>query len=158
MTNLTLERATAADLDTVLRLLSESSLPAADLDQHIEAFILAKSAGTVVGTIGLEVYGEIGLLRSLSVARSYRARGIAGTLLTAITSSATAQGVRTLYLLTTGAGPYFARRGFASVSRDTVPPEIRGTLQFSSLCPSTALCMSKAIVPPPHLESTGCQC
>lgn len=146
VTNLTIEGATAANLDTVLRLLVESGLPVADLDQHIEAFILAKSLGSVVGTVGLEVYGELGLLRSLCVAHAHRSQGIAGTLLTSITSRAAAQGVRTLYLLTTGAEPYFADRGFAPVSRKDVPHEIRGTAQFSGLCPSTALCMSKAIV------------
>lgn len=154
MTNLTLERATVTDLGTVLRLLSESGLPMADLHQHIEAFTLAKSAGTVVGTVGLEVYGKLGLLRSLCVAPGHRSQGIAGTLLTAMTSHATAEGVQTLYLLTTGAAAYFAGRGFGSVSRDAVPPAIRGTAQFSSLCPSTAVCMSKTIVPSPASEET----
>jgi len=150
VTNLTLERATVADLDTVLRLLSESGLPVADLEQHVEAFTLAKSAGTVVGTVGLEQYSDVGLLRSLCVAETHRSQGIAEVLLRAITSRAAARGVKTLYLLTTGAGPYFAGRGFAAISRDDVPPEIRGTAQFSALCPSTALCMSKALVPSPE--------
>lgn len=147
--NLTLECATVADLDAVLRLLSNSSLPVADLEPHIAAFMLAKSEGTIVGSVGLETYGERALLRSLCVAESHRSKGIGVALVLTVASRAAEQGVRELYLLTTGAATYFANLGFVSLSRDQVPHEIRCTAQFSSLCPSTAVCMCRAVASSP---------
>ena len=74
----TIERASAQDFDAVFRLLSMSNLPVADLEIHIDAFTLAGSNGTVVGTAGLEIFGELALLRSLCVAEHHRSKGIGG--------------------------------------------------------------------------------
>jgi len=143
--DLSFERATIASLETVCRLLSNSGLPVADVEAHIGAYTLAKSAGQVAGTVGLERYGRLALLRSLCVTPSFRSRGIGAALVSTVESLAAEQGVQHLYLLTTGATEYFANLGFASLPRDEVPDEIRRTAQFSALCPSTAVCMRKAI-------------
>ena len=139
------ERATIADLAAVRELLSNSGLPVADLEHHIEAFTLAKSEGMLVGSVGLETYGELSLLRSLCVDEAHRCQGIGLALLYAVAARAAEQGVRALYLLTTGAATYFENQGFVALSREQVPHEIRRTAQFSSLCPSSALCMRKVI-------------
>ncbi len=144
---LTFEPARSADFDAAFRLLSDSDLPVADLESHLDAFTLAKLEGMVVGTAGLEIYGELALLRSICVVESHRSKGIGGALVSAVASRALAQGVRELYLLTTGAAPYFAKLGFVSVARDRTPLEIRNTAQFSALCPTSAVCMRKAIAP-----------
>jgi amino-acid N-acetyltransferase len=47
-----------------------------------------------------------------------------------------------LFLLTTTAAPFFARRGFAPVKRSTAPEAMTKSPQFASLCPSTAACMA----------------
>jgi amino-acid N-acetyltransferase len=143
--DVTFETATVASLDAVLRLLSNSGLPVADVEVHIDAFTLARSEGQLVGTVGLEMYGEIALLRSLFVAPTHRSKGIGAVLVQSVQSRVVTKGVRGLYLLTTGATAYFENLGFTSVPRDQVPQEIRSTAQFSSLCPSTAACMRKAI-------------
>lgn len=143
--DLTFESATLASLGAVLRFLSGSGLPIADVEAHINAFTLAKSGGDLVGTVGLELHGEHALLRSLFVAPTHRSKGIGAALAEHAESRAEVEGVRELYLLTTGAAAYFENLGFASVPRDQVPQEIRSTAQFSSLCPSTAACMRKAI-------------
>jgi N-acetylglutamate synthase-like GNAT family acetyltransferase len=142
---LTLEPASSAEFDAVSRLLSASNLPVSDLESHIAAFTLAKADGLVVGTAGLEIYGELALVRSLCVVASRRSDGIGAALLEAVTSCATAQGVQEFYLLTTGAAPYFAKLGFVPLAREQAPLEIRNTAQFSSLCPSSAVCMRKPI-------------
>ena len=142
-----LEPARKAELDSVLQLLSDSNLPVADLESHIDAFTLAKCNGIVVGTAGLEIYGELALLRSLCVAERHRSKLIGVALVSAIASRALAQGVRELYLLTTGAAPYFAHLGFVQIEREQAPIEIRNTAQFSALCPASAVCMRKTIGP-----------
>jgi len=153
--DLAFESATIAALAAVLRLLSDNGLPVADVEVQIDAFTLVKSEGTVVGTVGLETYAKLALLRSLCVAPSHRSRGIGAALVRTIESRAALEGVRELYLLTTGAKEYFANLGFVSVPRDQVPHEIRSTAQFSSLCPSTAVCMCKAVAGSLELDSSG---
>jgi amino-acid N-acetyltransferase len=145
--DLTLEPASIDQHDAVCDLLSDNHLPTVDLEAHIGAFTLATCKGVVVGTAGLESYGELALLRSLCVAKSYRSRRIGEALVSAVSSRALAGGVRELYLLTTDAESYFASLGFAPVERQHVPSSIRGTAQFSSLCPSSAVCMRKTIEP-----------
>jgi amino-acid N-acetyltransferase len=145
--DLKFEPASVADFDAVYRLLSDGGLPVADLEHHIESFTLAKCQATVVGTAGLEIYGELALLRSLCVARSHRSRGIGEALIAVASRGASARGVRALYLLTTSAASYFAALGFLPVERQHVPSPIRGTTQFSSLCPTSAVCMHKSIAP-----------
>jgi amino-acid N-acetyltransferase len=144
---LTFVPATVADFHAIFRLLSDSSLPVADLESHIGAFTLAKSEGTIVGTAGLEAYGELALLRSLCVAEPHRSKRIGVALVSAVASGALAQGVRELHLLTTEAVLYFANLGFVRLEREQVPMEIRNTAQFRTLCPSSAVAMRKVIGP-----------
>ena len=140
-----LEPANARDLEVVVQLLSKSSLPVADVESHINAFTLARWNGILVGTAGLEKFGEVALLRSLCVSEHHRSKRIGFALVSAVVSSALAQGARELYLLTTEAAPYFEKLGFVTIERDRAPPEIRNTAQFSALCPKSAVCMRRTI-------------
>ena len=142
---LVLEPASAVDLGTISHLLEASDLPVADLEDHLRSFVLAKWQGEVVGAVGLENYGECGLLRSLCVRAERRSEGIGGALLLAIEATAFARGVRDLYLLTLSAAPYFENQQFVEVARDRVPAAIRGTAQFRTLCPASATCMRKRL-------------
>lgn len=141
----TLLHARPEDLAAVKRLLAECGLPAEDVHLHIGNFVLARSGEELVGTIGLEVYKGVGLLRSLAVAPAQRNRGLARELCEAISQRAAQQGVRTLYLLTTSAAGYFRRLGYRTLDRKLVPPEIRETEQFRTLCPDTAEVLAKDI-------------
>ncbi|HEX6320681.1 MAG TPA: arsenic resistance N-acetyltransferase ArsN2 [Burkholderiales bacterium] len=132
----------AADIE---RLLGACGLPAADLVPHLSNFLLAKAGADLAGVIGLEPAGQCGLLRSLAVAPEFRNRGIAGALHARMEKHAAEQGIRSLYLLTTTAEPFFAASGFARVGRDTVPEAIRSTREFSSLCPESAVVMVKPL-------------
>jgi len=142
---LVLEPASAVDLGTISHLLEASALPVADLEDHLRSFVLAKWQGEIVGAVGLENYGESGLLRSLCVRTDRRSEGIGRALLLAIEAAAFARGVRDLYLLTFSAAPYFEKHQFIEVARDRVPVAIRGTAQFRTLCPAFATCMRKRL-------------
>ncbi|MCK7515679.1 MAG: hypothetical protein MZV70_74680 [Desulfobacterales bacterium] len=53
----------------VKQLLSESGLPIADITaQHLQHFFGCGSGSELEGLVGLELYGEVALLRSLAVA------------------------------------------------------------------------------------------
>jgi amino-acid N-acetyltransferase len=140
-----IDRATPRDAAEIEHLLEACGLPAADVVPHLSNFLLAKAGADLAGVIGLEPAGRFGLLRSLAVAPAFRNRGIAGALRARMEKRAVEQGIRSLYLLTTTAEPFFAAAGFARAGRDAVPAGIRATREFSSLCPESAVVMVKAL-------------
>ena len=62
-----------------------------------------------------------------------------------IATWAAEQGVETLYLLTTTAAQFFARRGYEAVPRSEAPAAIAATAQFSELCPASSTFMRKVL-------------
>jgi amino-acid N-acetyltransferase len=127
-------------------LLQSASLPASDLtDAHMEHFYFCGPAGNPAGLIGLEICGPDALLRSLVVAPDHRAGGIGGRLLNHAEAEARRMGIRTLYLLTTTAEAFFARRGYVAADREKAPPDIRSTREFAGLCPASSAFMLKAL-------------
>ena len=134
---------TPADMPSVRRLLERFDLPVEDLrPEHLEHFLVCRRGDQLVGTVGLELYGGHGLLRSLAVAPELRGNGVGHELWARIQVEAAEAGIRRLYLLTTTADGLFSRWGFVRVDRSTVPPAIQGTPEYSALCPRTAVVMA----------------
>jgi amino-acid N-acetyltransferase len=143
--NITCSIASRNDLPQVQALLSEYGLPYEDVGEHIEHFLLARDNGTLVGTVGVELLGRDGLLRSLCVSSHYRNRAIASELCKRIEVYSRNAGVRRLYLLTTTANDFFAHRGYSVCSRESLPSTLQGTAEFRFLCPCTAVCMVQSL-------------
>ena len=138
----TIRAARPDDLGAVRDLLMACGLPAEGLtEQFGNRYVVAEKAGTVVGVAGVEVHGRHGLLRSVAVAPAMRNSGLGAALLRERLEWTEAHRIPSLYLLTTTADAYFARFGFVPVARDTAPPEIQGSSEFSTLCPSSATLM-----------------
>lgn len=130
----------------LVELLSACNLPVADIAaagpaQFFGMFMNEELAGAV----GLETYGDVALLRSLAVTPAHRGGGLGKMLLEHVEQHAAAQGVRTLYLLTTTAAPFFSAYGYDMAERGQAPEAIRATAQFSGLCPSVASFMCKLL-------------
>jgi amino-acid N-acetyltransferase len=143
---ITIRQAMAADLAAAQSWLSGSGLPIGDLTpQHMQNFLVAVTDATPVGMIGLEQFGNIGLLRSLVVDSSVRRGGIGARLVAALESMASGLGVTELWLLTIDADAYFSRFGYVVTDRSDVPEAIRGTEEFSNLCPRDAALMKKGL-------------
>ncbi len=141
---ITIRRATGLDLCVAQSWLSNARLPSGDLTSaHMQNFVLALAGDDPVGMIGLEQFDNTGLLRSLVVEQSTRSTGIGKQLVDALETRATELGVSELWLLTIDADAYFARLGYAVVNRDDAPESIRGTAEFSTLCPGDAVLMRK---------------
>ena len=141
----TLRRADESTLPYVEALLECSGLPSADVRSKPDCFYVGYDGDERVGVGGLEIYGPAGLLRSVAIERSLRGRGYGTELCDALEAEARADGVETLYLLTTTASEFFADRGYAEVERSAVPATIRRTDEFDDLCPETALCMRRSL-------------
>ena len=131
--------------EAIVQLLQACDLPTADLTpQAWPLFWVAHGAyGGIVGAVALELYPPDGLLRSLAVAPSYRGQGLAAELVARVLRESAARGLARLFLLTVTAADYFRPLGFADVPRDRVPPAIRGSAQFRTLCPQSAVCLCR---------------
>ena len=95
-----IRKAKESDLEVIRNLLDAEGLCVDDLDSHLSHFLVAEREGVLAGTVGLEPYGRIGLLRSLCVREDERRRGIASSLMETIESQASNSGIEMLYLLT----------------------------------------------------------
>lgn len=138
--------ATRADLPAVRALLATERLPASDLDERaLERFLIWRDDSGVNGIVGLELYGDVALLRSLVVAQHARGNGAGAALTQAAENLAAELGAKQIYLLTTSAERFFSARGYGNIDRREAPPSIQGTTQFSALCPSTAVLMMKSL-------------
>ncbi len=122
-------------------LLKQSQLPFEDCAQHIDNFVGVFEAGDLIASGGIEVLGRQGLLRSVVVHKDFRGQYLAAAIVEHLQQRARSRGIDALYLLTETAGSYFTRRGFRSIARDQLPPEIQSTRQFQSLCPASAEAM-----------------
>jgi amino-acid N-acetyltransferase len=141
---ITLSGVRPGDKDSVKDLLAACGLHTQDLsDEILQHFVVARKGERIIGTAGLEIVGSDALFRSLSVAEDFRKQGVAQKLLTAAQRYAFSQNVDTLYLLTLTAESFFSGKGFQRIDRKTAPQGIRNTVEFSVLCPDTAVCMRK---------------
>jgi amino-acid N-acetyltransferase len=141
--------AAPADEAAIRTLLREAGLPDEDFAGHLAHFLVARRAGAVVGAVGFELHGRDALLRSLVVAPAARGAGLGGELVKRLGRAAARAGAQQFFLLTTTAETFFARRGFARIERPGVPPAIAATREFNSLCPASAVCMTRAVKPMP---------
>ncbi len=139
-----IRNATAADLSFATEQLGAAGLPTGDLTTAHLALAADGEAG-LAGVIGLERFGDVALLRSLVVSPPARGAGVGRALVQALESSARAQGIRELWLLTIDADVFFSGLGFGERDRTSAPDAIRGSAEFSSLCPADAVLMSKRL-------------
>ncbi len=127
-------------------LLTEAQLPVSDLSGSPSLNLLGiRQGGRVVGVVGVEVYGNLGMLRSLAVEPASRKSGLGVGLVSDAEAWAAARGVETLYLLTTTAAQFFASLGYEAIARSEAPAAISATAQFSDQCPASSTFMRKVL-------------
>jgi amino-acid N-acetyltransferase len=155
---MTIDKMHTTDLPAVHALLRACRLPVEGLAAHVGTAIVARENQRVVGVAALELYPPYALLRSVAVDTARRDRG-AGQLLTAeAIALARRYQLQRLYLLTETASAFFPRLGFSAVARSEVPREVQRSVEFTSLCPDSAVVMTLDLtVPSPagsHPEMT----
>jgi amino-acid N-acetyltransferase len=138
--------ATAGDEEGLKVLLQACDLPSDDIGtSHLAHFFVIKDCGEIVGSVGLEICGQYGLLRSLALATPLRGRGLGTQLVEQIKAHARSRQIGSIYLLTTSADGFFDHIGFRSIPRQTAPAPVRDTAEFKSICPDSAICMCKEL-------------
>ncbi len=143
-----IERATPADLSAIQDLLVQSNLPQEGLEEHLQTMLVARANQKVVGSAALELYGTSALLRSVTVQQDFRDQGLGHWLVLGILALAREYSLKQIYLLTETAGDFFSRFGFHPIGRSRVPVAVQNSLEFTSLCPDSALAMEVVLLEP----------
>jgi amino-acid N-acetyltransferase len=132
------------DPAAVRNLLTAAGLPTADLTAApLADFWGCGDGADLIGVVGLEIYGTVALLRSLAVAPAWQGQGLGSALVAHAEQAARQRGIAALYLLTTTAEAFFARRGYVRLPREAAPPVLHRTAEFAALCPASAVCLTK---------------
>jgi len=134
--------ATRADLPAIVELLTANGLPTVDvrIKSHPE-FLVIRQGTQVIGVVGLERFGAVGLLRSLAVSPQHRRLGLGIALTHALEAHAARRGLSKLVLLTETAASFFERLGYQVVTRSAAPAALQASTEFRTLCPASAVCM-----------------
>jgi amino-acid N-acetyltransferase len=144
-------QAVAPDAPALANALRAEGLPVSDVGKPNQSFFSFSFGDDIIGYVGLERYGDAGLLRSLVVASSYKGQGHGAALVAHAVGQAAQSGITSLWLLTNTARPFFEHLGWQVVDRHAAPDAVSKSEEFASLCPSSATCMT---YPRPLLETS----
>jgi len=138
---ITIAAATAADLEPIKELLLAAGLPTAGVDDHWKTFIVAREGAKLVACGGAEAYQFAALIRSVAVSPEHRSKGLGRRIVRQLLDRLASRGLREFYILTTDAEAYFRKRGFKTIDRDEVHPQLLSSREFQDACPESAVCM-----------------
>ena len=126
--------ATREDLPEVEALLRSCALHLEGVGEHIEQYLVTRTNAGLLGCVGVEHYGTVGLLRGLAVAEHARSVGLGELLLSAIVADARQRGVESMVVRTASAAAYFSRLGFTPIGTSEVPSALFCSREFSPAC------------------------
>jgi phosphinothricin acetyltransferase len=144
----TIVPAKPGDVLAILDLMHIVNLPRDGVAEALEHFWVARQDGQVVGTVGIEVYGDCALLRSLAVTPAWQGQALGLALTDTALSYLMSRQFQAVYLLTTTAEQFFRRHDFLVVPRTAVPSSVQHSVEFQSACPDTATCMVRMFTYP----------
>jgi amino-acid N-acetyltransferase len=135
-----------SQFDRIIALLEEARLPTRDLTRDsLGGFLVATDGEQVVGAVGLERYGDVGLLRSLVVAPAHKRQGLAKAMVRGIEERARGKGLTSLVLLTETAKEFFSALGYETGQRANAPAAVQASSEFAFVCPVSAVYMEKRL-------------
>ena len=143
--NISITSANPVQRAAIIRLLEAAKLPVADLPADLTHFVVATVGNRLVGVVGLEIYSNYGLLRSLVVDQAYRNQQIAEKLIDRLEAQTKQLQLSGIYLLTETATEYFSKKGFQTIQRNEVPAALQQSSEFSHVCPVSAIVMKKTV-------------
>jgi N-acetylglutamate synthase-like GNAT family acetyltransferase len=140
--------ATADELPEVDQLLASAALTREGLATCArggQLLVARADDSCLMGCVVLELFESDALVRSLAVTAGARGHGRGSALLARAIDQARAAGAREAWLLTETAGPFFAARGWEAADRAAAPPEVAGSVEFVSACPSSVPAMRRTL-------------
>lgn len=127
-------------------MLQDNDLCVEDIPQVIDELFIAYKGSSIIGIGGVEKHGNFGLLRSVAIVSSFRAKGYGTALCNKLIEQAKIDNLSELFLLTMNAESFFNRLGFQRIPRDEIPQEMQDTAEFKTLCPVSSVCMQLKLV------------
>ncbi|KYO64539.1 GNAT family N-acetyltransferase [Thermovenabulum gondwanense] len=127
-------RAKVEDFEKIKQIIKDCGLCDCDLERWLNNFMVAEEDGNVIGTGGIENYGEYGILCSVAVLPDFRNHGIGDGLVRSLINLADRMGIKTLFLFTDKAVNFFERVGFRKTNRSEIQENCPESKQLSS-CP-----------------------
>jgi len=145
----TIENASPVCLDDVLEILSQVSLPHDGVKEHFGGFLIARSGGgKILGCVGLERHGDLGLLRSAAVLPEYQGQWVGNKLVQELLKRAESEGVTEIVLLTTTAKEYFQNNfGFKEAKRSGYEKRLANSSEWNLPRCSSAVFMTLKLTP-----------
>jgi len=139
------QQASPSDWNEIRNLLTANRMSVQGALNHLNHFVLATENGRTVGAIGMEIYGDIALVRSLVVASHVRGRAIGKRLVKHLIERARARHLSALYLLTGNADTLFVRYGFEKMPRADLPTKLYVSLELQGPSSSASTGMHLAL-------------
>jgi N-acetylglutamate synthase-like GNAT family acetyltransferase len=145
----TISRAEHSALEEILSLLNAVDLPHDGVAEHLDGFLIARDdTGGLVGCVGMERHGRLGLLRSAAVMPEFQRSGLGTELTEAILQDAARQGLSEALLLTTTARDFFEKKfGFAVAVREDYDERLAQSPEWRLPRCSSAVLMKVDIQP-----------
>ncbi len=126
--------------------LAGAGLPTDDLAEPGRRFFAYETlSGRRVGHAGFEIHGAEVLLRSLVVEPQARGGGFGAAIHARLARRAFDLGGRRAWVLTTTVADWLTAKGFARAERADAPAAILATRQARSLCPASAVLLTRQI-------------
>jgi len=119
-----ISRATERDLPQIQTLLRAAGFPEVTRDFARANLIVGLDGALVLGAVGLEVCGLLGVLAFSVVVEERRRKGIGTSLVQALVARANELGLRELYVFASACPEFFRALGFVELPRDAVPAQI----------------------------------
>lgn len=135
---------TEKERQRVISLLEQQKLPVTDIKEDTLLYLLLDGENAM-GTVGLDIFNDCALLRSVNIVKDARGKGYGKILNEQIEQFAKESGINCMYLITHTAKDFFDHQGYCVIDRATAPEAIKQTEQFTGLCPSSAVVMKKRI-------------
>jgi N-acetylglutamate synthase-like GNAT family acetyltransferase len=136
----------SATLAEVIALLHRVNLPDEGVAQHFRQFLLARADNKIIGCVGLEIYGEAALLRSLAVAPEQQKTGLGRRLTEQALELARTNGLHEIALLTTTAAEFFKKEfGFQPAERKLYEERFAQSIEWHLPRCATALFLALTV-------------
>lgn len=130
-----------ANFEAFTNQLKIAGLPFEDLKDGNQILFGYFQDNLIIGTGGIEIYENHGLIRSVSVSARNRGKQLGSRIAYHLIDKAREKNLHGLYLLTETAKDFFLKIGFEIISRDAVAKPVLRSSEFSHVCPVTATCM-----------------
>ncbi|MFX0124264.1 MAG: arsenic resistance N-acetyltransferase ArsN2 [Candidatus Hodarchaeota archaeon] len=140
-----ISKASDQDLESVYSLLKLVDLPIEGVADNFHNFFVAWERNQLQGCAGIEIYKDVGLIRSVAVHPSSQGRGLGQKLVETIHRYSVEKGLNEIYLLTETAQEFFSKQNYVVIPRDEADDKVKQSIEFISLCPVSAVCMVKSL-------------